>query len=333
MTYGELKQALKVGQVPSLLLLYGDESYFVEEATSLVCDAVVAPENRDFNLTQFHGKEFKSSELIEQAQTFPVFSPRRLVLLKSVQDAPAEQLEALVSYLDDPVPETVLLVAGGKIDTRRKFFKQFKQVGETVEFKKIYDNQLPTMVRDFARDQGVAFTGPALQLFCKRVGTNLVETRGELDKLISYLGERNLAEEDDVAAVVSDTRIESVFDLTDALGEGHRAEALRLLNRLLNDGQAPLMVLAMLTRHFRQLWKTRELVAQGTSHKDLPRIIGISPYFLKGLVRQSGFYGAGEYRSVFQRFLATDLALKSSAGDSRTLLEGLIINICAERCR
>lgn len=333
MTYGDLKQALKVGRVPSLLLLYGEEAYFVEEASRLVCDAVVAPETRDFNLTQFHGKEFRASEVIEQAQTFPVFASRRLVMLKNIQDAPAEQLEVLASYLDDPAAETVLLVTGSKIDTRRKFFKQFKQVGETLEFKKIYDNQLPSMVRDFARDQGVTFTGPALQLFCKRVGTNLVETRGELDKLISYLGQRNLAEEDDVAAVVSDTRIESVFELTDALGEGQRAEALRLLNRLLDEGQAPLMVLAMLTRHFRQLWKTRELVARKTPQKDLPRLIGISPYFLKGLVRQSGFYGSAQYRAVFQRLLAADLALKSSAGDARTLLEGLVINVCSERRR
>lgn len=317
--------------MPALLLLFGEETYFVEEAAGLVRDAAVTPENRDFNLSQFHGREFKASELIEQAQTFPVFAPRRLVVLKNVHEAPVEQLDALLPYLDDPVPETILLVTGGKIDTRRKFFKTFKQVGEALEFKRIYDNQLPAVVRDLARDQGVTFTAAALQLFCKRVGTNLVETRGELDKLVSYLGGRDLIEEGDVAAVVSDTRIESVFDLTDALGEGRRAEALRLLNRLLDEGQAALMVLAMLTRHFRQLWKTRELVAQGAPQKDLPGMIGISPYFLKGLVRQSGYFGPAEYREVFERFLEIDLALKSSGGDARALLEGLIIDVCAVR--
>jgi DNA polymerase-3 subunit delta len=331
MTFGDLKQTLKEGRVPPLLLLFGEEAYFVETAAQLVCDAAVAPENRDFNLSQFQGRELKAAELIEQAQTFPVFSPRRLIFLKNVHDAPVDQLDDLIPYLEDPVPETIFLVTGGKIDTRRKFFKKFKQVGESLEFKRIYDNQLPSMVRDLARDQGVTFTGSALELFCKRVGTNMVETRGELDKLISYLGERSLVEVDDVSAVVSDTRVESVFDLTDALGEGRRAEALRLLARLLEDGQAPLMVLAMLTRHFRQLWKAREHVARGTPQNDLSRLIGISPYFLKGLVRQSGFYGPAEYRSIFERFLATDLSLKTSGGDPRALLEGLVIGICAKK--
>jgi len=331
MTYAELKQVVKGGKLPSLLLLYGEEAYFVEEAVRLVCAAAVSPENRDFNVSLFHGRDFKAAELIDQAKTFPVFADRRLVLLKDVHDASADQLEQLSDYLDDPVPETLLLVVGGKIDSRRKFFKKFKQAGSFVEFKRIYDNQLPSLVREIARERGVTFTADSLQVFCKRVGANLVEANGELEKLISYLGERALVEEEDVAAVVSDTRIESVFDLTDALGEGQRAQALRLLSRLLDDGQAPLMVLAMLTRHFRQLWKARELVERRTPQKDLARLVGVSPYFLNGLVRQSSFYDSSDYRAIFERFLVTDLALKSSGSEPRALMEQLVLEICQQK--
>lgn len=330
MNYAELKQAVKAEKLPPLLLLYGEEAYFVEEAVRLVCDAAAPQENRDFNFSLFQGRDFSAAELIDQAKTYPVFADRRLILLKDIQDASADQLELLADYLDDPVPETLLLVSGGKIDARRKFFKKFKQAGAFVEFKRVYDNQLPSLVREIASDRGVTFTAGSLQLFCKRVGTNLVEANGELGKLISYLGERNLIEENDVSAVVSDTRVESVFDLTDALGEGQRAVALRLLSRLLDDGQAPLMVLAMLTRHFRQLWKARELVDRRTPQKDLARLIGISPYFLKGLVRQSSYYNTSDYRLLFERFLTTDLALKSSGSDPRALMEQLVLEICQQ---
>lgn len=329
MTLGELKKSLQAGKIPPLLLLYGEEPYFVEQTARLVCDAAVAAEDRDFNLSQFHGRDFKASELIEQAQTFPVFAPHRLVLLKDVHEAAADDLETLLPYLDNPVAGTIFLVTGAKVDTRRKFFKKLKQVGQVLEFRRVYDNQLPALVRELGDDLGVTFTAAALQLFCKRVGTNMTETRGELDKLISYLGERTMVEEDDVAAIVSDTRIESIFDLTDALGEGDISRSLRLLNRLLDEGQAPLMVLAMLIRHFRQLWKAHQLTARQTPQKDLPGLIGISPYFLKGLVRQSGYYGMDDYREIFGRFLETDLALKSSGGDPRLLLERLLAAICA----
>jgi DNA polymerase-3 subunit delta len=250
-----------------------------------------------------------------------------MVVIRNVQDAAADQLEVFSAYLDDPVPETFLLVTASSIDKRRKFFQKFAQAGEIVEFRRLYENQLPAFIRDRARDAGRTFTGPALKLFCRRVGNNLAEVMGELDKLTSYVGNREYFEEDDVAAVVSDTRVESVFALTDALGAGELAVALRLLNRLLDDGQPPLVILTMLIRHFRQLWKARELLSQGLPQKELSRRIGANPYFLEGLLKQAKRCSDQQLREVFPRFLSVDLALKSG-GDARAQLEGLVFALC-----
>jgi DNA polymerase-3 subunit delta len=333
MSLRELQNMIQAGSLPGLILLYGPESFFVEESLQLIRDAVVAPENRDFNLTQYHGKDFKAGEVVEQARTFPVFSERRLVVIKNVHEASADQLEGLLVYLDDPVPETVFLLTAEKIDARRKFYQILKKSGKAFEFKKIYENQLPSFVRDLAKSFNVTLTGEGLKLFCKRVGTNLVEVQGELEKLLGYLGDRDIADEKDVAAIVSDTRIESIFDLTDALGEGDVSKAFRLLDRLLVEGQAPLMVLAMMTRHFRQMWKVSELVAQNVPQGEFPKRVGVSPYFLKGLMQQASRFDNQQYRRAFTQFLETDLALKSSGSEPKMLLEKLVLDLATERKR
>jgi len=329
MSLRELQNIIQAGSLPGLILLYGPESYFAEQGLQLIRDAVVAPEDRDFNLSQYHGKDFKPGEVVEQARTFPVFAERRLVVIKNLHDASADQLDGLLAYLEDPVAETVLLLTADKIDARRKFYQILKKTGKSFEFKKIYENQLPTFVRDLAKSFNVTLTGEGLKLFCKRVGTNLVEVQGELEKLLGYLGDRDIADEKDVAAIVSDTRIESIFDLTDALGEGDVSRAFQLLNRLLAEGQAPLMVLAMMTRHFRQMWKMSELVTQRVPQSELPKRVGVSPYFLKGLLQQAGRFDSRQYRQVFNQLLATDLALKSSGSEPRMHLEKLILDIAA----
>ncbi len=320
---------LQTGPLPGLVLLYGPEAYFVEQGMQLIRDAVVAPENRDFNLTQYHGKDFKPAEVVEQARTFPAFAERRLVIIKNLNDASADQLDGLLDYLDDPVPETVLLLTAEKIDARRKFYQILKKNGKIFEFKKIYENQLPAFVKDLAKSFNVTLTGEGLKLFCKRVGTNLVEVQGELEKLLGYLGDRDIADEKDVAAIVSDTRIESIFDLTDALGEGDVSRAFHLLDRLLAEGQAPLMVLAMMTRHFRQMWKVHELAVQRVPQSEFPKRVGVSPYFLKGLMQQATRFDNRQYRLVFNQLLATDLALKSSGSEPRMHLEKLVLDVSA----
>lgn len=329
MTIKELQNILQAGTVPGLILLYGAESFFVEQGMLAVRDAVVDPTNRDFNLTQFHGKDFIATDVVEQARTLPVFADRRLVMIKNIHEARTEQLEGLLDYVADPVPETVLLLTAEKIDARRKIFQLIKKNGLSIEYKKIYENQLPGYVRDLARASHVTLTADALKLFCKRVGTNLAGVQGEMEKLSGYLGDRDLADEADVAAIVSDTRIESIFDLTDAMGRGDRSTALTLLARVLAEGQAPLMVLAMMTRHFRQLWKISELMAQKVPQGELPRKVGVSPFFLKGLMQQATRFDNHDFMQLFERFLETDLALKSSGGEPLVLLEQLVLDIAA----
>ena len=75
------------------------------------------------------------------------------------------------------------------------------------------------------------------------------------------------------------------------------------------------------------MWKIHELVAQGVSQSELPRKVGVSPYFLKGLMQQAGRFNNRQYKEIFTRFLATDLALKSSGSEPKMHLEKLVLDV------
>jgi len=330
MSLHELQRMVSSGDLPSLLLLHGDEPFFLERGIRLIREAVVPGDFSDFNFNQLDGRSLKAAELIEQARTFPVFAPRRLLHVRSFDQVAAEQLDRLLDYLDHPVEETVLMMTAGKIDGRRKFFQRLRKVGKIFEFKKIYENQLPTQVREMASARGVTLTGEALRLFCTRVGTNLVEVDGELEKLVSYVGDRTLIEAADITAIVSDTRVESVFALTEAIGKGDADRALRLVHRLLDDGQAPLMILTMIVRHFRQMWRIRSLQARNLPARELASQVGINPYFLKDLAAQARSFDENRYAPAFELFLVTDLALKSSGAEPVAHLEQLILGVAGQ---
>lgn len=330
MTPGELKKALKSRQFPPLLLMYGEER-FLEETLAHLLKLVVPSEGRDFNYNLFHGKTARGAEVYDVARTFPVFATLRLVVVRDVQFLAAAELDKLLPYLQDPVAETVLVLTADKIDGRRKFYQQFKKRGVLVEFKKYYDNQIPAFVRDRAGQNGITFAEPAMALFCRRLGSNLQEIAGELDKLTTYLGERTVVDVADVEMIVSDTRIDSVFELTEAIGRQDSSKALSLLNRLLADGTAPLVVLAMMARHFRQMWKARYLMDQRLGKKEVARGIGINPYFLDGLLQQVRDFPAARYQGIFEQMLEVDLALKSSGAHPSALLEQMVLSICQHK--
>ncbi|OGR33594.1 MAG: DNA polymerase III subunit delta [Desulfuromonadales bacterium GWD2_61_12] len=330
MNPAELTRAIDQGRIPPVLFLYGEETFTLERTLGRLCRTVVADEARDFNFDLFHGRECRAQAILDAARTFPVFAPRRLILIKDAHLLPAAEGDELLPYVKAPLAETVVVFVGDKIDQRKKFFLELKKHGELVEFKKLYDNQIPAFVQQMSKELGKSLTEDGLALFCRRVGNNLQEVHGELVKLAAYLGSEDLADASHVAAVVSDTRVESVFELTDALGHRDCDKALRILGRLLDDGTVPLVILTMMARHFRQLWKLRELLDQGTKRGDIPRLLGINPYFLDGLLAQARSFTPTQGRKIFELMLGVDLALKSSGAHGGVLLETLVLHIGRE---
>lgn len=327
MTAAELLKSLANRRCPPLLMLHGEDLFSLERLLARIIEQVIPADARDFNLTVLHGRDASASTIIEQLRTYPVFAERRLVLVRDLQNLSAAELEKLMAVLHDPLPESLLVLVCDKIDGRRKFYQEFKKRGEMIEFRKLYENQLPAQVRELGRELGLTLTEGAMALFCRRVGVNLHEVHGELLKLVSYLGGGNLVDVADVAAVVSTTREETMFDFNDAVGRGERGRALQLLGSLAADGTPPLVILSMLVRHFRTLWKIAELTAQGAARNEIQQQAGVNPYFLDNLTQQARRFPVARYPQVFERFLQLDLAFKSSSGDPLAHLELLVVEL------
>ncbi|MDY0190334.1 MAG: DNA polymerase III subunit delta [Desulfuromonas sp.] len=323
MTENELRTAAKNNKLPSLICLYGEEAFLLDECLTYLLDTTVDRANRDFNLLVVDAKEVVPADIMDTAKTFPVFAARRMIVVKQANNLNASQLDLLIDYIKHPVAECCLVLVANKIDKRKKFFQQFKKNGEMVEFKPLYANKIPAFVQGRLRNLGKQISEDGMALFCRRVGSNLSEIVTELNKLCSYCGDAQVIDTADVAAVVSDSKINSIFDLTDAIGAKDLARSYILLERLQDEGEAPLKILLMITRHFRQLWKTSSLLEQRVAQQDIARRVRINPYFLPDIMRQAKGLSSASYPKSFELFIELDLALKSSGAQPKALLQKL----------
>ncbi len=329
MKIDEFHKAVSRGDVSPLYYFHGDEPYLMERAVKRLTDLVVPPDFRDFNLDVFYGNECKGDEIASVTQTLPMFADRRMVIVKRAGDLSAAALEILTACVADPPPTTCLVFVGEKIDQRKKFFQELKKKGELVECKRPYENQLGAFIREEAKVLGKRIEPAAAEMLVYLVGSNLGELNTQLEKVALYVGQREAITVDDVRGIVSDTKVESVFDLANAMGERDPSKALRSLATILRDGEAPLMLLAMIARHFRQLWRVRDLMAQKVAQQDISRLSGINPYFLKGVMGQARNFGTDELKRVFESLYAADLELKG--GGSRRpvlIMERLVMDVC-----
>lgn len=325
----EFDKAVSQGAIGPLYYLHGDEPYLVERAAKRLLDRVLSADFRDFNLNIFYGNECRGTEVIESAQTLPMFVERRVVLVRKSDALSTAALEIIGEYVENPCPSTCLIFQGGKIDQRKKFFALLKKQDALVEFKRLFEGQVAAFIRAEVGGNGKKIEGAAVDFLGCLVGTNLQELSSQLEKLLVFVGERQAITLADVRQIVSDTKVDSVFELANALGERNAAKALRSLQTILRDGEAALMILAMVTRHFRQLWLVREQQSRRVPAAEISKATGINPYFLKGVMEQAKNFNPDDFTRIFESFYAADGVLKTGGGkQGGHVLECLVMDIC-----
>jgi DNA polymerase-3 subunit delta len=279
--------------------------------------------------------------------------------IPSVADESGELLSGLEAGLAQPQegPPRCLICATASADGRKKLYKFFQDKGLVLEFKSEKkgaqaSQTASVFLRNLLGQKGLSMPAGLAQRFISAYGADLGLLVKELDKLENFIHPRKNVAEADLAAVGSPQPEDSIFELLAALGKKQKglAEALPLLNRLLENEPAP-MVFAMLANEVRLLHLCRAMIDEGKlgargageyySYKssvhpklcqELPA--GLAAFWKKthpfvsfqALGRAKQFSGP-ELRAMLALFLEADLRLKSSSGDARRELEQLCMRL------
>lgn len=328
MTAQELETSLQSGKIPALCYLYGEESFLVDRAAQSLLERAIDPSLKDFNFNVFYGNESKGVDIVDAAQTLPMFAERRAVLVKRADALKAEALEALLPYIQNPAATTCLIFTGIKVDQRKKVFLDLKKQGALVEYKRLYDNKLGGFIQSEAKLQGRQIEPAAAELLAFLIGNNLQELSSQVEKLAVYVGDRPRISVDDVREMASSTKAFTVFELARFLGVRDLQSALRCLDTLFRNGEETFQIIGALSRHFRQLWRIREMLDRKAPQADIGRELGIIPFFLGEMVQQAKNFGRSELRTLFDELYRCDVSSKTG-GNPYTLMHGLVTGICS----
>lgn len=77
----DMRQQLRAGLPAGCILLYGEEGFLVERFLEEIRQAVLQPDTRAFNEIMLEGR-LRPQAIIDACVTYPVFAPRKLVIVK-----------------------------------------------------------------------------------------------------------------------------------------------------------------------------------------------------------------------------------------------------------
>ena len=326
MTPDELNSELQRGEFRPAYLVAGTEALLRDDALAALREAVLAGGAADFNFDRLEGESTTPGALRDALRTLPVMARHRLVWLRepggnagrAAWKAVTTELPEIVSALD-PAAETVLVVSAAALDRRLAWTKAFRDPGATVVCEAPRGREVAAFVRTEAGRQGLRIETEAVELLVERVGPQLLLLRRELEKIALLAGSEGSATAAHVRAAVADVAEEPIWDLTDAIGAGRSGDALAVLDKLLDSGAPPPVLLGSLAAHFRKLLRMRHgEVAPGP------------PFVVRKLRSQAQRYAPARLERCLGAIHETDELLKGQGGLMPTLaLERLVIGLSA----
>lgn len=330
-TPANVRAQLKNGTPAPIYLIIGDDEAEMSRLTAGIT-SLVEDELRAFNVDRVYAsdKPVTPASIAESARMIPMMADRRVVIVLRAErilkpkkrggakveeeDAGDQEVEsgldtsALEDYAKNPEPQTVLVFVAADVDKTRRLYKALQKTATIVgcwglkpdkESKDLRHaaRMAEQMVRQAASEAGQQIEPAAVKLVADRAGADIVQLRGDLERLLLYTAGAPRITRADAEQVVSAETAQDDWAVTNAIADRDAPRALREVALALESGGVSFMILGQLA------WFVREKLPMVD-----PRRV---PAAIDALFR-------------------TDLELKNS-GDARVLLERLVVELCGPK--
>ncbi|HVL65871.1 MAG TPA: DNA polymerase III subunit delta [Vicinamibacterales bacterium] len=311
-----------------MYLIVGDDDAEMSKLAGEI-SALVEEDLRAFNLERLYASEksVTPAAIVQAARTLPMLGERRVVVVlraerilkprrrgkasdtdeEGTDEEPPSDLDLLEAYVRGPEPLSTLVFVAEDVDRQRKLYKALQKHATIVEcwgLKGSRDGRVDLrqvareaeqLVRQAAGAAGQQIESAAARLVAERAGTDIARLRADVERLLLYTAGKPKITLQDAREVVSAESAQDDWAVTNAIGRGDAAEALRHLALALESGGVSYQILGQLA------WFVREKLT-ATDPRRVPAAVD----------------------ALFR----TDLELKSSGGDPRVLLERLVVDLC-----
>ena len=333
----ELWKQIKRKEFSSIYVLYGKESFLINETKQLLINQVLKGEELEFNLSSFDLGETPIEIALEDAETFPFLGERKLIFLHNPSFLTAEKtkekvehnLKRLETYIKEPSPYAIVVFVAPyeKLDERKKITKELKKSATTYEAKKLSESELKKWVHSRADYNGVVIEPKAVEQMLLLVGTNLFMLTSEVDKLALYTGKGLTIDVETVEKLVPRSLEQNIFTLVENIVSRQMDSALRIFYDLLKLNEEPIKILAVITGQFRLIYQVKELARRGYGQQQIASYLKVHPFRVKLAAGQAQKFSDQELTFIMKELAEADYMMKTGGMNKELILEMFFLKL------
>lgn len=337
MKFQDLERELKTGKIRPVYVVVGEERFLADLAVRGLRAASLADGLPDFNEDAFTAGEVDVDKVIAAARMVPMMSPRRFVLVRSVErweprassddTSRVGPLDRLVEYAERPIDSTCLVLTAPKLDARRKLVTLAKKSDFIVSCDPLSDADLARWVEAGAKQKGHPIAPEAARALALVAGPDLGHVNDALERLSLYVGLAKPITEEAISDIVVRVRETSTFEMVDAVAARDLRTALARLGEVFDPRDGGIALVGAIAWAVRQSLRFSLALAEGVSTDQAARTAGVPPFKSKELAARVRNVPPAEFERWLCLLAEADLALKGSRRPARAVLDTLVMSM------
>jgi DNA polymerase-3 subunit delta len=307
--------------------VHGDEDFLKRQVIQTIRRRAFGSEADEFGLSTYPGESVQWPDILAELETRPFFGPRRLVIIENADPFVTLARAALEKYVAHPAASAILVLDLRSFPSTTRLAKSLP-ASASIVCKALPPARAIDWSRHWATQQYTTITAAAARLLVDLVGPELGVLDQELAKLSIFVGPGQGIGEKEVDLLVGNSSEANTFKVFDAIAAGDTQAAMRVIDRVLAQGDEPLRILGAFTYQLRQLVHVIRLTEQGQRIREAFDTLGVAPFARTRLEQLARHLGKKRIDKLFQWLIETDQALKSSNQlPERVLLERLVARL------
>lgn len=308
-----------------ILVIRGDSDYLLTQTRSQLRKVW---ENAGWHVERIEGPQLTAENFLQAVAARSLFDPQTLTLINDAQMA-SELLAQLQSIKHPKELQNPLVLIWKSKDLTAKVSKELERLGMLLI---PCDEPAPWEIKDFIQERQkhyqLGLTSDAVQLVFDAIGADLAKIDNELRRLsLNFAGQDGPKNAQMLQPLLDYLKEDHVFKLDQLICSGAFGKAMLLVKDLLNRGEKPLGLLAILGMHCRKALQIQAGLKSGMSQGDLARMLRLPPTVVQSYIA----YAQRRKPSTFQKALVlcheADLKLKSRSEGEEMFLNQIIFEL------
>ncbi len=252
-----LRNEVSSGRFHPAYYFFGVDDYRMVEAEKYLIRNFIPDLQIITNSRKLDGRKVSCKDILTELQTLPMLGEKQAVIISNIQSFKPTEVDRILKMLSPADPNRMVIMtspAAKAPKSKSAFVKKMDSSVQVVEFKRLAEADIRRTIQTRLKKAEIGIEPSALNLMAELIDGNLGPLESEVNKLINYKQPGETVTEADIATVCSGYARYDIFALADEIIAGRTGKVLRMIDKLLSDGDPPFVIASLLQGNFISLY-------------------------------------------------------------------------------